>query len=123
MSDLITQRKITLALQEVGAVVRQSARYDVTPDGLTDQLVHQLTAYVLSDHLVGDTYTFTTTAPSSWWQHFKRDHLPTVSKWRPVKHTTTTHKVTLDRYATYPEAQVNLPELGRPRYVEVTTYE
>jgi hypothetical protein len=125
-------QKIKLELQQVGATLASTAELAVyrDPSSFYDHLVHKLTAYVLADHLVSDTYETRVRVPfevpASWWQHFKRDHLPTIAKRWPVKtRTIATWRdvtVTFDRYATYPEATIALPELGRHRYVEMVSH-
>jgi hypothetical protein len=118
-------------LQKVGATIRSTARLEVVRmDSLYAELAHRLEAYVLAEKLVGDTYKTTvekTVAfdlpverPASWWQHFKLQHLPTISKRWPVRyHRDTIHvekwltlpvEMTFERYATYPMADIAVPD-------------
>jgi hypothetical protein len=125
-------QKIRLELQQVGATLASTAELAVyrDPSSFYDQLTHRLTAYVLADHLVSDTYTTTVEVPveepTSWFQLFKREHLPTIARRWPVKTRTVVHRrevtVAFDRYATYPEASIAIPELGRHRYVEMVNH-
>lgn len=119
--QLATER-IQLDLQRVGATLAQSARYEVERREFPyDELVHRLTSYVLSDRLVSDTYSKDYFVPASWWQHFKRDHLPTIARRWPVKTERRTVTVQFDRYATYPHARIAIPDLGRSYIFERVT--
>lgn len=138
----LATEQIQLELQEVGATVRSTATLEVFEDpgqflvGMGRALVHRLKAYVLTQHLVGDTFETTVMrqvpvevpyeVPASWWQHFKLQHLPTVSRWRPVRYRKETAsatavalvpvKVKFDRYAAYPDANIAIRDdrLGKP---------
>jgi hypothetical protein len=133
---LATQR-ITLELQRVGATIRSSANLETfMTEGLYRELVYRLEAYVLAEKLVGDTYETTVDKlvnfdvpvrrPASWFQHFKQDHLPTIARRWPVRYVeelvlverrvTVPVKMTFERYATYPQADIAVPHdrLGAP---------
>jgi len=106
--------------------VADQARFSMETDHAAERLVAQLRSYVLAEHLVSETQDCTWTFPSSWWQHFKRDswlgrHRPQWMRKRwPVRMTTTAKTITFDRYRTYPDARIALPEdrFGAPVMVE-----
>ena len=117
-----TQRK-TLERMKVGASIRQSMRVDVSEDVLRGELEHRLSAYVLADHLASDTFTAYTSSewPDSTWQMFKSRHagswwLGWLVRRRPTRLHTERQSVAVEvkRYLAYPEANLDLPELGRP---------
>lgn len=85
--------------------------------------VHRLEAYVLQEHLADDIYVDSTkyTTPATWWDHFKETFqtswwLGWLVKRRPAKydHHVVHCGVQVERYASYPEADVAVPQLGRP---------
>lgn len=75
----------------------ESIRYNI--DNFYGESLARMTAYVYSESL--GRYIHEWKYPSSWWQHFKRDHFP---KWLldryPVQYTTNT--IVLDGQAMYP---------------------
>lgn len=124
----------TLEQRKVGiALCVDRSRLDVR---IAEHTAHELwaglSAYVLSDHLIGDTKQVKLPAslavqfPATPWQHFKQSYClrwwmrPWVRYLNPVR--TETHKargvacgsVTFDRYATYPESTIQIADLGRP---------
>lgn len=109
---------------------------------VADQLLHHLEAYVLTDHLVSETQDvhFTKTvvfeAPETWWDQFKADQQDATSPlWRWVarrwparyhRHKATvseTKRVTMRREHQYPQANIAIPDLGKPILVEYFTEE
>ena len=121
IAHLATQR-VRLDLRKVGATLALSARLEryETPERLLAELTYRLTSYVLSDHLVSDTATAHAEyeTPATWWQAWKQANLDYLLRWFPVrteKHSAPV-EVRFDRYATYPRANIALPEdlLGTP---------
>lgn len=122
----LMQRKV--AMQHA---VSRRARLEVHEDQILGQLVYRLEDYVLAEKLVGDTKTVHCLSawevPTSTWQYFKQRHaeswwLGWLVRRRPVvldhELQERDHEVTFERYATYPESILELPELGRPVIVE-----
>jgi len=120
--EYTTARKV-LEQRQVGATVRQSMRFETREDHLHGELERRISAYVLTDHVADDTFTAVTRAewPASTWQMFKHRH---VASWwlgwlvrrRPVRMQVEVQHVEVEvsRYLGYPEADLRLPELGRP---------
>lgn len=121
-----TSTKHVLDTRKVGATlqVTQNATLHVSEDWILGSLVARLEGVVLSEKLVHDTSikgVGYSEHPASPWQFFKQRH---ESSWwlgwlverRPVR--TERHRVEVKaeftRWAHYPHAKVNIPELGRP---------
>ena len=88
-----------------------------------DRQVHRLEAFVLREHLADDFYeeVLVVTQPKTWWDHFKIDFQHTwwgrfLYNHFPPEFTHDNHmvRVKVERYASYPEADVAIPQLGRP---------
>jgi len=101
-SETPAVQQVRLDMDKVGYTVRSSARYAREESGILGELTHRLQAYVLTEKLAGDEFTYT--FPATWWQHFKRDHLPTYARWRPV--VTTSVTVDIERKLMYPHANI-----------------
>lgn len=92
-----------------------------------DRRRYALEAYVLTDKLADDVYTNTKrySTPKTWWDMFKMTYEFTwwlgwlVEKF-PVKYEYHDFSVgvEVERYAHYPEADIALPNLGRPVFYE-----
>ena len=82
-------------------------------DDFNQQVRATLTAYIYYESM--GKYTHSWTHPTTWWDHFKRDHFP---KWLLAKYPAkyTTESVTLDARAIYPDWN---PPNGytEPRYI------
>ncbi len=108
----------------IGHFSRSSLRYDEQEEFEMDRMISRLEMDVLTRKLVDKTYETVETykLPTSWWQHLKRDYFPEwfKRKW-PVKETehTVKLKVEFERYATYPEADIEMPN----RFGEMYLYE
>lgn len=85
--------------------------------------VHRLTGYVLADKLADDYFEEDVhfAFPANTWQMFKDEYqftwwLGWLVRWRGVKYIKRTQKsrVKVERYASYPEANIVQPRLGRP---------
>ena len=117
----IATERVALELRKVGVTLAVNAMLQRQDDlGFLDQLTYRLSSYVLSDHLVSDTATAHAEyeTPASWWQAWKQANLDYLLRRFPVrteKHSVPV-EVRFDRYATYPRANIALPEdrLGAP---------
>lgn len=90
----------------------------------------ELSAYVLREHLAEDTYTDSKmySIHATWWDMLKDTYANTwwlgwLVKRRPANFEYHNIKVgvRVDRYASYPEADIALPSLGRPVPYECIT--
>lgn len=115
-------RKV-LERRKVGVTVWQSAHASVEEDMIRDELQHRLEAYLLTDHVANDEFTASTQAqwPDSTWQMFKSRHAESWwLRWLVDRYPVRMHierqqvVVRVERYLGYPEANLALPELGRP---------
>lgn len=98
-----------LTVLKVGEYIRASVEF-ATDHGvkfLRNELVLSLEARVLSEKLEEGVKTDYVDIPSSWWQHLKYEHAPGwfIDRW-PVQYDRATLTVYLERWATYPEANV-----------------
>ena len=108
----------------VGATMRESAKIHVMEDFITRQLVVALEAEVLAEKLVGGTATASRSEPKTWLDYLKRDVWYTdlahdrimrwIAKRWPIQYRKVILTATFDRYALFPEANIALPELGKP---------
>lgn len=118
----LDKRKVA-ALQEVSRLWLQDVRLDQAEDYITGNLAFQLSGYMLADHLATDETVVFKDFPASWWQHTKAIHFPTISRWlrRPARFTRQTATVTVDSFATFPEATIPYPDsLGPLRMLQET---
>lgn len=97
--------------------LRHSLELSQHIDNSRRALVISLRGYVLAEEVDNRTkaVTFKTTIPATWWDHLKQDKLPYwLTKLFPIKLKTIekSKKVTFRRLATYPKANIVLPELG-----------
>lgn len=107
--------KILLHRLQVGSIryVTNAANYSVTYDDVRRALRHDVRSHVLSHRLA--EYDVTYEVPANWWQHLRQQI--------GLSARTTTRLVHVDRYRTYPDADIVLPEprFGEPVMVEVLT--
>jgi hypothetical protein len=87
-----------------------------------DEMYLMLEATVLATRLCADTVRSEVSYPATWWQHLKHD-LPWrlgawVRKRWPVRTARADIAVDFKIYDTYPRADVQLPELGTPVWLE-----
>lgn len=120
----VLERARVVAMSTVNrGLLTDSLAADFAVECTGESLMMRLTAVVLREHLVSDTYTAQLPVPASWWQHLKHDHAPAwfTRRW-PVRHVTWRRDVRFDRYATYPRATWAVPpELGQVvLYEEIT---
>lgn len=126
-----TIQKMALEQTKLGATIVQSLEYEVHEDNWFQRaLLHRLEAYALSEHLVTDRYVgermFRT--PATSWQMFKWEHaeswwLGWLVRRRPVRFSEQPHHVVVEveRKALYPQANIAVPNLGRPVIIERLT--
>ena len=123
-AEFVGSRKVVEKLR-VGYTFRalMTAEVDRFIEAEYNTAVHRLESFILAEKLAEDEYTdhVTTAVPSSTWQYFKATHAE--SWWfgwfvnrHPVDYHVTYHDLItkVKRYATYPEADIALPGLGRP---------
>lgn len=107
-----------------GAFMQDCAKVGAFPEYTMDRLIVCLTSFVLTEQLVNEIQEVKLSVPSSWWQHFKRDHMPTWFKYRwPIKLTTMSCQVQFRAKGTYPEANIALPPDKFGRRILFETFE
>ena len=121
---LVVETK-TLQQLRVGSSFRIRTEL-INDDALAFEMKAQgvkLEAFVLQEHLADDHYEeiLEVTQPKTWWDHFKIDHLDSWwGRWLnthfPPEYDSQLHlvRVKVERYANYPEADIEIPGLGRP---------
>lgn len=119
---ILTQQRVSTTWR-TGPAFQQTINYEEIMGLEFKDRIHQLEAYVLSEHLADDYYedTFYYDTPKSMWQMFKFLHAASwwlgwlVKRW-PVKNNTTSLKtaVQVGRYVNYPEAHIAIKGLGHP---------
>ena len=134
--DTVTLERLKVGTQRhTGATVAQSIELRRYEDKIVGDLVYELTAYVLAEKLPrveeSSSKSYFYEIPASWFQHLKQ----TIYRWRrlswlerrwPARYETHERKATLtvnlERYRTYPKADVVLPpsQFGQPVHVAVT---
>jgi hypothetical protein len=112
------QRKVTMSRTlSLGAFTSGSAEMALEQDKAYNELRYRLTAHVLAKHVGKGESTYRVVTPETWWQHFKATHFPqwAARRW-PVKYRTHVIELEVDRWLTFPEADLRYdPELaGRP---------
>lgn len=121
MPLVISNKTLTMAARR--------AKFDLVRHD-AERAVFDLNSYVLAEHLAPEVYTATERIefPATPWQHFKERHEGTrwlgwLVRRRPVQYDEhpVMVKVHLDRKRVYPEATVEVPELGRPVIWETIT--
>ena len=119
----LERRRYALSM-ELGSYTRDSMEFNQRR--LVDRMVHQFAAEVLAEKLPPETINESRIAvwnfPRSWWQHFKLEHseswwLGWLVRRRPVQYAVHDKQVTLtvnlERYRTFPQANIAYPsELG-----------
>jgi len=138
--DVVTLERLKVGFQQrVGASVADSIQLSRWEDKIYGDLMYGLTAYVLAERLPPVTEQASKTvefqAPAKWFQHLKQTLYRLGRKsWHrrswlerhwPVRMKTHAQVVTLSvdlqRYRTYPEANVVLPKgYGRAINVAIT---
>ena len=98
-------------------VLRESLELQSYLDYEFNHMVYDLRAYVLAEEVDNRTklVRFQTDVPANWWEHFKRDVLQRLFRGRlHIKFTyiSRTKTVRFRKLATYPKANIALPELG-----------
>jgi hypothetical protein len=103
--------------QPLPQFVADNARFTLDVDHIAGRMTAQMSSYVLAEKLVSETQECAFSFPASWWQHFKIDcrlwRWVTTARLRhrwPVRMTRTTKSITFQRYRTYPDASLPLPE-------------
>lgn len=72
----------------------------------------------LANKLVGDEYTCTFYAPATWWQMFKQEAAPAwFRRWYPIRVKPHRRTVKFTRYATYPQANMAIPQQDKFRII------
>lgn len=112
----------------IGAMTRSSLRYDENEDFQMDVLVKRVCVEVLTRKLVNKVYEKIehVKVPENWWEHWKQDHAPNWLRKRwPVMYETKLIplRVEFERYATYPEADIVLPDRFGTMYLYETAHE
>jgi hypothetical protein len=108
--ELLRQEMVnTLSDRGLGHSAIDKFRFETSFQPILKQTLYRFATEILADKLVDDTYkaNYPYKVPKTWWQMFKRDHLPTWFKKKfPVQyeHKTGRVKVRFKRYATYPKA-------------------
>jgi hypothetical protein len=72
----------------------------------------------LADHLADASRTFHFSWPASWWQRWKIDHPRCARFLTPVRYIKAQANVEVASWATYPEATLITPELGKPYIIQ-----
>lgn len=122
---LVSSNKKKLEPLRVGETFRSKLTTEVDPfiELEYNRRVHRIESFVLAEKLAEDAYSnfVTLMMPKTVWEHFKASHgaswwLGWLVRRRPVQYTkfTTELIVKVKRYASYPEADIALPGLGRP---------
>lgn len=142
--DTVTLERMKVAgRKHIGAFTMHSLELSRFQNDLADELIYALTAEVLAEKLPPASETSTTIVrfdvPATWFQHLKQS----LYGWRrksfrtrglrfwlerrfPVRYETLTRRVTLtvslERYRTYPKANIVLPpdRFGQPVRVAIT---
>jgi hypothetical protein len=121
--DVFQAEQKMLRQYRVGHSFRSMMHTDVDLDVDRGQQVHRLESFVLQEHLADDVYIdmHPYTVPKTWWDMFKLTFASTwwlgwLVKRRPAQFDRHVVKsaVKVERYASYPEADVAIPQLGRP---------
>lgn len=125
MTTNISPERIELERFKVGikdiipqSTFRQTLKLNTYTDELIQNLVLQLSGYVLAEEVDKreKVVTFEYKIPLNWWEHFKASILP-IWLYRYVgqpKYKTITKERTIRfrKLATYPKANIAIPELG-----------
>jgi len=126
----ITDEVVTLWKQEIGVcdVISPSMEHDMTVEHWRDRFHHLLLGirtYVLTEKLEDVQQDFHFSWPRSRWQAFKEKHLPNFIRWRlvpSVKYEHRTAHADMCSTATFPQASLITPELGKPVYMRKATW-
>jgi len=121
--DVFQAEQKTLRQYRVGHSFRSKMHTEVDLDLERDEQIHRLESFVLQEHLADDIYidAHPYTTPKTWWDMFKLTFAATwwlgwLVKRRPAQFERHVVKsaVKVERYASYPEANIDVPQLGRP---------
>ncbi len=113
--ELIFEKRKFASVHLLGSTAQNSLRIEQYDDLASGDTMQRLSGYVLSQRLADDHYLAKAhyKVHSSWWQHFKQEHMPTWfnDRW-PVRYDerTATVDVKFTRYATYPMANIAVQE-------------
>jgi hypothetical protein len=111
---VFTPRRLA-AQQSIGAYMTESLDFQTIKDHVYDTVLLRLTAMVLTDQHLDGTKEVTLDVPATWWQHFKRDHLPVrYLRWRPVRYTKMQTTVRCEHFRIFPMADIVPSVLGKP---------
>lgn len=133
---VLDRLKVAVRRRGISSSIAQSMQLHRLEKDIFDELVYGLTAYVLAERLPNvtesETKTFTIETPDTWFQHLKQSlyfrfpRLGWLQRRWPARLTTVSRKCTftvnLERYRTYPKADIVLPpdRFGQPVHVAVT---
>jgi hypothetical protein len=100
--------------QVIPEYVRRTSTFS-QQEQIGSDMVLELTAEVLRDHVLSDYQDAEFDVPASWWQHLKQTVenvrlLRRFVKRYPVVYVTWTQRIHFDRYYDYPDARIALPE-------------
>ena len=96
-------------------VVKSGLKFESIIDPMLGGMLYQIKTYILAEEIDhrSKEVRFSVRLPSSWWQHFKYDKFPAwlLHKF-PVKYEEyyQVKTVTFRKYATYPKANILLPD-------------
>jgi hypothetical protein len=129
LREVVLERLRVEHSQAVARSLIESARIEQRPRMLyqiADALIIAMSAHVLADRLapeiIRERKVFRWNVPASGWQQWKANHGAKLPAWflrrwpvRFVEHVHTGEvAVRLDRFWTFPESTVRMPELGQP---------
>jgi hypothetical protein len=111
---VLTKMRVAAMQHAPGALVRDSLVADTFYDHMFDQLGFRLMAFVLGEQVGAHEHTVTFERPLTWWQHFKMSCMPEWFK-RAFPVQFYTHRQTIHETvnATYPYANIAVPDLGQ----------
>ncbi len=111
---ILEHKRIATAPRRIGAECIDKLNLNVQHLTEMDELLVSLETYLLSEKLAEDSRTFHYSWPASAWQRWKLTH-PRVGRYLPaVRYIKAQASVEVASWATYPEATLITPDLGRP---------
>lgn len=128
--EMLPIQAVELVLKQVGAqmhlgpFVVDQMRVEERVDHITQSLAYSVKTFVQTQHIANDYYTHDEEFPTSWWQHWKRDHHGRIARWikrrRPVQTKKVTLRVDVESMAAFPDSSIIVdPSLGRPMLWQV----
>ena len=110
------------------SVLRQSLNVEQYMDDQLRAMVISIRGYVLAEEVDNRTTTvkFQLDIPANWWEHFKRDVLQRLFKGKlklRFQRIVRVKSVTFRKLATYPKANIAIPELGTTIVYRTQIYE